>query len=170
MRTAAVAVALILGLALLSCSKRSTEPAADQAASAGTDRSTPPSSLVEAWDGLLRAMEQADEKALSAMSVPAQKPYLPLDFTVSGGEYIAPSYRKTAKMWRMEGVRWNPIEEDKVSGVISHQSHDGPPRPVMTGVCFVRVQGMWKFAGWKQLYPAEHQRAAGAASHSDGRD
>jgi hypothetical protein len=94
-------------------------------------------------------MEQGDEGALSAASVPAQKPYLPLDFIPADGENIAMALKKRAAVWREAGVKWNRIEQDKASGSIVHESDIGAPHPVMTGVCFVQVQGVWKFAGWK---------------------
>ena len=106
------------------------------------ERVGPTDGLDAAWRDVLSAMERGDAARLADVSTASPR-CRPLSEIPGGVGGLA----ETAARWCAAGVTWQDVHhagasEAEVDGLV------GPPMPAMTGVCFTRENGRWRFAGW----------------------
>ncbi len=107
------------------------------------ERVVPTDGLDSAWSELLAAMARGDGARLAALSTASPR-CRPLSEVPGGPAGLA----RAAATWCAAGVTWQDVHhadagDAEVDGLV------GPPRPAMTGVCFTREDGLWRFAGWQ---------------------
>ena len=129
----------------ISCCRRHSEPEAQAAADALKKiKAAQEQDQDKAWNELLAAMKSGDKQRLAALTTTPDAGHYTLGRLILPGEDRAKRLASTAAAWEAMGVTWTRRQRnpERCYGLLNY------PAPAMVGICFRKVQGKWKFAGY----------------------